>query len=287
MNAIIMAAGTASRFVPLSEETPKGLLNVRGEVLIERQISQLREAGISDIIVVLGYQADAFQYLAKKYHVKLVYNEDYQVYNNTSSLIRVVDQLDETFICCSDHYFTRNVFLDRERDSYYAALYAAGKTDEYCLQLGKEDWITGVEIGGSDAWYMAGHVYFNSSFSGKFREIFTEAYQREETKHGYWEDVYLQHIAELPMKARKYQPGIINEFDSIDELRLFDNSYITDTRSHILKEICVKLSCEEKDLYQFKRIKNTDNGLCFTFCKGSEAFVYEGKTKSVKQYKND
>ena len=41
-----MAAGTSSRFAPLSYETHKSLLTVRGEVLIERQIRQLQEAGV-------------------------------------------------------------------------------------------------------------------------------------------------------------------------------------------------------------------------------------------------
>lgn len=66
-NAIIMAAGTSSRFVPLSAERPKGLLEVKGEVLIERQIRQLKEAGIADITLVLGYKADMFAYLRDKY----------------------------------------------------------------------------------------------------------------------------------------------------------------------------------------------------------------------------
>ena len=51
-NAIIMAAGTASRFAPLSFEKPKALIEVRGEILIERQIKQLQEAGITDVIIV-------------------------------------------------------------------------------------------------------------------------------------------------------------------------------------------------------------------------------------------
>ena len=51
-NAIILAAGMSSRFVPLSYEIPKGLLVVKGERLIERQIRQLKEAGIDDITVV-------------------------------------------------------------------------------------------------------------------------------------------------------------------------------------------------------------------------------------------
>lgn len=284
MNAIIMAAGTASRFVPLSEETPKGLLEVRGEILIERQIKQLREAGVEDITIVLGYRAEMFQYLHDKYGVQLVYNDDYHVYNNTSSIIRVVDRLGDTFICCSDHYFTENVFLDKPEDSYYAALYASGETNEYCLQLDQQDWIEDVRIGGTDAWYMAGHVFFNNSFSERFREIFVEAYQEEETKMGYWEDVYMKHIASLPMKARKYKTGVINEFDSIDELRCFDTSYITDTRSSILKNVCTKLNCKEKDLNTFTRIKHKHQYLLFSFKKGNELYIYDGRDSSVKEY---
>ena len=49
INAIIMAAGMSSRFAPLSYEIPKGLLKVKNEVLIERQIKQLQEKGINDI----------------------------------------------------------------------------------------------------------------------------------------------------------------------------------------------------------------------------------------------
>ena len=45
--AIIMSAGFGSRFVPLTFETPKGLLEVFGERMIERQIKQLHEAGIN------------------------------------------------------------------------------------------------------------------------------------------------------------------------------------------------------------------------------------------------
>ena len=53
-NAIILAAGTASRFAPLSYEIPKGLVEVKGEILIERQIKQLKESGIPEIIIVTG-----------------------------------------------------------------------------------------------------------------------------------------------------------------------------------------------------------------------------------------
>ena len=54
-NAVIMAAGMSTRFAPLSYEKPKALLRVKGELLIEREIRQLQEAGIRDITLVVGY----------------------------------------------------------------------------------------------------------------------------------------------------------------------------------------------------------------------------------------
>lgn len=78
-NAIIMAAGTASRFAPLSFEVHKALIEVKGEVLIERQIRQLKEAGINEVIIVTGYKAEQFEYLKDKFGVKLIHNLDYLI----------------------------------------------------------------------------------------------------------------------------------------------------------------------------------------------------------------
>ena len=74
MNAIIMAAGTSSRFAPLSYEKPKGLLEVKGEILIERQIRQLHDAGITDITIVVGYKSSQFHYLMEKFGVLSKYS---------------------------------------------------------------------------------------------------------------------------------------------------------------------------------------------------------------------
>ena len=52
--AVILAAGFGSRFVPLTYERPKGLLKVNGERMIERQLRQLHEVGITDITLVLS-----------------------------------------------------------------------------------------------------------------------------------------------------------------------------------------------------------------------------------------
>lgn len=48
-NAVILAAGLSSRFAPISYERPKGLLKVRGEVLIERQIKHKRRESMKSL----------------------------------------------------------------------------------------------------------------------------------------------------------------------------------------------------------------------------------------------
>ena len=265
MNAIIMAAGTSSRFVPLSYEKPKGLLKVKGEILIERQIKQLKEAGINDIIVVVGYMADHFRYLEKKFGIRLVLNEDYARYNNTSSVIRVIEELGDTYLCSSDNYFPQNVFGDKPSQSYYSALFVEGQTDEYCLTTDDQDNIIDVKIGGANSWYMVGHVFLNKDFSDRFREILKREYANDETRNSYWEDVYIRHIKDLPsMRIHRYASHEIEEFDTLDELRKFDNAYVSDTRSVLLKQICRAQNWKESELYGFEKIKAADK--CRRFC---------------------
>lgn len=275
-NAIIMAAGTSSRFVPLSAERPKGLVEVKGEILIERQIRQLKEAGIDDIALVVGYKAEMFAYLHEKYGVEIVMNEDFTRYNNTSSVIRVIEKLDNTFVCSSDNYFPQNVFQKESADSYYSALYAEGETGEYCLTIDENDNITKVDVGGKDAWYMVGHVFFNHDFSEKFREIMKKEYDRDETKLGYWEDVYIRYIDQLPkMKVNRYAEGEIQEFDSLDELRLFDESYRNDTRSSVIKLIAHELNVAEEEIHAFRNIKHKGDFLRFGFKVGEMDYLYD------------
>ena len=85
--AVILAAGFGSRFVPLTYETPKGLLKVFGEPMIERQIKQLHEAGITDISIMVGYLKEKFEYLTDLYGVKLIYNPEYSTRNTISTVL--------------------------------------------------------------------------------------------------------------------------------------------------------------------------------------------------------
>ena len=282
-NAVIMAAGMSSRFAPLSYEKPKALLKVKGEVLIEREIRQLQAAGIDDITIVAGYMKEKLFYLEDRFHVKIVINEDYHRYNNPSTLMLVRDRLKNTFICSSDNYFEQNPFEPYVYQAYYASLYSAGKTDEYCMVTNRKGRITGVQVGGSDAWYMIGHAYFDRSFSEKFTQILEREYDSPVTRAGLWEDLYARHIRELEMYIRKY-PGGIHEFDSLDELRAFDSAYVTNTDSYIFDNICAVLHCAPDSIHGIIPIKTGLTNLSFKFSCGGRDYVYRHPGVGTEAY---
>ena len=272
-NAVIMAAGMSTRFAPLSYEKPKALLKVKGEILIEREILQLKSAGIDDITVVVGYMKEKLFYLEEKFGVKIVVNENYHLYNNPSTLMLVKEKLKNTYICSSDNYFEFNPFEQYVYRAYYSAMYSEGKTDEYCLTTDSKGRITKVSFGGQDAWYMIGHVYYDRKFSETFTKILEKEYDSLITRTGLWEDLYARHITELEMYIKKYDGGI-REFDSLDELRTFDSEYITNTDSFIFDNICSVLKCRPENIENIIPIKTGLTNLSFKFSCNGKQYVY-------------
>jgi len=280
-NAIIMAAGMSSRFAPLSYEKPKALIEVKGEVLIERQIRQLLDAGIKDIHVITGYKAEQFEYLKKCFGIGIIYNPDYSIRNNNSSIFAARNVINNTFICSADNYFSKNPFIETSRDSYYAANYSKGYTDEWCMKENESGFISSVEIGGNDAWYMYGHSFWESAFSKAFLAILEKEYNNPVTIDKLWEEIYISHLDVLKMKIRRYPKDVIFEFDSLDELREFDISYIADTRSEIIKSICKKLQANESDIVNINTIKTGNTATGFSFDCLASRYSYDYQTMSL------
>lgn len=264
-NAVIMAAGFSSRFAPLSYERPKGVLEVRGEVLIERQIRQLHEAGISDITVVVGYMQESFFYLADRFGVEIVVNEEYTSRNNNSTLMLVADKLANTYICSSDNYFAENVFAPYVYKAYYSVLAYEGETDEYCVETDRAGRITRITPGGEDALIMVGQAYFDREYSAAFRQILRRVYHRPETAAKLWEDIYLDHVDALDMEVRVGKPDVIFEFDSMADLIGFDHDFVKNVDSAILDHICSYFQCDRTDICDIEPIKEGLTNLSFRF----------------------
>ena len=86
------------------------------------------------------------------------------------------------------------------------------------------------------------------------------------------------------MKIRKYPSDFIFEFDTLDELRCFDDSYISDTRSTILKRVAGELSVEEKDIRNVKSFKDKNNAAAgFTFETRERKYRYYYETQNMEE----
>ena len=86
------------------------------------------------------------------------------------------------------------------------------------------------------------------------------------------------------MKIRKYSDDIIFEFDTLDELRVFDKTYISDTRSEILKAVAAELSCSESDIKEVTAYKDINNEAAgFTFKCGENKYSYSYNDKTVRR----
>ena len=285
-NAIILAAGYGSRFVPLTFETPKGLLLVHGQPMIERQIEQLQKKGVHNIVIVVGYKKEAFDYLIDKYGVKLIYNSEYSTKNNLSSLYLVRDQLSSTYLLMSDHYMEDNIFAGSETDSWLSCRYFAGPTDEWCVFGGKDGKIAAISIGGADAYAMIGPAYFSPSFSEKFRSFIEEYYHKPGTGDFYWEHILKEKIDELDIYINR-QDGNVHEFENLEELRLFDPSYNTASNNEVMATIARVYGVPEGEIVNIAPVKAGMTNRSFTFTYGETKYIMrmpgEGTDKLINR----
>ena len=118
-NAVILAAGFGMRMVPINTQSPKALLEINGETIIERTIKQLHEIGVTEIYVVVGFMKEQFEYLIDEYGVELVVNEHYAEKNNLHSLNLVADHISNTYIIPCDIWCMKNPYSRNELYSWY------------------------------------------------------------------------------------------------------------------------------------------------------------------------
>lgn len=222
-NAIIMAAGLSSRCLPLSKIVPKGLFQVKGEVLLEREIEQLKEAGIEKIILVVGYLKEQFEYLKEKYNITIIENSEYRSRNNTSSIYAARNYLSNSYICCADNYFADNIFEPYVFDSYYTCKYTKEYLDEFCLTEIENGYIKKIHRGGENCYYTMGAVYFNRTFSKKFIKLLSHEYDHDDVKGMLIDTFHVVHMDDLPATTYKvYNDDEIKEFDTLKEFAEFD-----------------------------------------------------------------
>ena len=290
-SAIILAAGSATRFIPLSLEQPKGLYEVRGERLIERQIQQLQEAGIQDITVVLGYKKDMFSYLADKYGVRLLFNPAYNVKNNIESLLVAREQIRNSYICVCDSYFVENPFHTFEYRSFYAGFSINEAQDEMYAHIDADGRIVEMVKAEEGGLMLLGHSFWRRPFSEKFVEL-AEADKAVGAYHSkFWEWLVKDNLNVLPpIYFKEYTPGTIFEFDYFEQLRQFDTGYISHAHSDIIRNIKLVFRCDEEDIVDFRTVSEGLTNTSFVFQIDGVDYIYRHPgdgTESIINRRNE
>lgn len=271
-NAIILAAGFGSRFVPLTYDKPKGLLEVHGKPMLEHQIEQLVEAGITEIVIVVGYMKEAFEYLVDAYGVELVVNPDYATKNNLASLHCAAPYLKNSYVLVADNLIEHSIFNAYETDSWFSCLRFDGPTDEWCVEVDGTGRITDIEIGGADSLAIVGPAFFTEEFSERFKKLMEAYAGRPDADGFYWEQILKDHIDELVMYAND-QTGNVHEFECLEELRAFDVSYVTDSRNGVMRFIADSFGVDESVVSDIFPLKEGVTNNSFHFALGEDEYV--------------
>lgn len=132
--AVVLAAGKGTRIRASQEDLPKPLHEVGGVPLIKRTILTLAKAGVTRVVVVTGFMADAIRsviegdpsYAAAGVSVELVHNPSFELANGVSVLVGG-KQLEGPFLLSmADHIYTPAIAeLVGTQDMTVADLYLA------------------------------------------------------------------------------------------------------------------------------------------------------------------
>ena len=102
MKAVILSAGQGKRLLPLTADSPKCILPILGQTIIEWQIDELAKCGIDQVTVVLGYRADKVERILRSrydaHRVRTIYNAAYAVSDNLVSCWSAHDEMNDDFI---------------------------------------------------------------------------------------------------------------------------------------------------------------------------------------------
>ena len=273
-HAVILAAGMSLETNPISKNIPKGLYVVKGQILIERLIQQLHEAGIHDIYVVVGFKMDQFFYLEEKYDIHIVVNNEFVLRNNNGSIHCVEDILENSYIIPNDEYFTENVFSEYEYRPFYSAVYSHSKTKEAFVKLNDKDQILNVYKGGNHGWTMLGHCYMDQEYAKQYKGWLHEVYDFYETKKMFWEEIFYPHLKEVPLYAKKYESGIIYEFDELSELEGFDNQFLNNINPEIYKYICHVFKANRNEITDIQPVHDHNIDNTFRFKVRNDDFLF-------------
>ncbi len=224
--AIFIAAGFGSRLVPITLNTPKPLVRVKGKRMIETLLDAVVAAGIEEIYVIRGYLSEQFDQLLYKYpNIKFIENPAYNEANNISSAMCARYLLQNAYVFEADLLLYNPELVTKYQYSTNYLGVPVEVTDDWCFTV-KNDYITGLSVGGTNCYHMFGVSYWNSEDGAKLAGHIEKVYNSPGGKERYWDQVALDHFAsEYKIMIRECSFDDIVEIDTFKELKAIDRTY--------------------------------------------------------------
>ena len=224
--AIFLAAGFGSRMVPITLNTPKPLVLVKGKRIIETLLDAVVKAEIPEIIIVTGYLGEQFEILLKKYpNIKIVENKLYNEANNISSAFLIRNELQNSYVLESDLIlYNSNLIRKYEYHSNFLGKYV-DVTDDWCFET-KNGIITKQKVGGYNCHHMYGISYYDAKDGKQLSKDIEEVYKTPGGKEKYWDQVPLDVCKQnYKISVRECKENDIIEIDTFNELKKVDSIY--------------------------------------------------------------
>lgn len=262
-NAVILAAGFGMRMVPINLETPKALLEINGEVLIERTIKQLHEVGIKDIVVVVGFLKERFEYLIDEYDVELVVNVEYATKNNLHSLALVADKISNTYVIPGDVWCDRNPFRKNELYSWYMVSDLVDDDSDVRVNR-KMELVTVPEKSGGNS--MIGISYLVADKAELVKERIKSYDTNKRNDTSFWETVLYEKDRMIVPARVVHATGFV-EINTYEQLRELDEDS-NHLKSDAIDIISKALNCESSEIIDITVLKKGMTNRSFLFkCK--------------------
>ncbi len=272
-NAIILAAGGADISAKSIYNMPKGLFIKNGETLIERQIRQLREAGINQITVVLGYKQELYFFLVDKWGINIEINPDLKK-NNIYSLYVARKFLGSTYILNCDNYFEENPFSGYEYNSFHATVYKKDAHNELVVRKNASGRILNVYSCAKSGECIYGHAYMDREMSRRFLAFMEEEIEDFRVSSLFWEEFVSRHADDLEMYVREYPSDFLFEFDSIQEIQNIEGLFLSTVSGWINNKICSILNCKEDEIVDINVLQKGLSNILFTFVVRGKRYIF-------------
>ncbi|MBQ7125336.1 MAG: NTP transferase domain-containing protein [Clostridia bacterium] len=224
--AIFIAAGFGSRLVPITLNTPKPLVRVKGKRIIETLLDAVVAVGIEEIYLVRGYLAEQFDQLLYKYPtIKFIDNPSYNEANNISSIMCARHLLSNAYVFEADLLlYNPDIITKYQYSTNYLGV-SVDVTDDWCF-YSKNGIITKLSVGGHNCHHMFGISYWNDEDGKKLSEHVVSVYNAPGGKERYWDQVALEHyLPEYKIAIRECTFDDIVEIDTFRELKKLDTTY--------------------------------------------------------------